>query len=69
MRAVTYKSNGNVSYSCKYYMVWCPNYRRKVLMEDIVGRWKQISSGVCQEQQSTILRLGSMSDHVYLLIE
>ncbi|MCI7604732.1 MAG: IS200/IS605 family transposase, partial [Blautia massiliensis] len=23
----TYKSNNNVVYSCKYYVVWCPKYR------------------------------------------
>ena len=26
-----YKSNNNVVYSCKYHVVWCPKYRRKVL--------------------------------------
>ncbi|MCI5995445.1 MAG: IS200/IS605 family transposase, partial [Blautia sp.] len=26
----TYKSNNNVVYSCKYHVVWCPKYRRKV---------------------------------------
>ncbi|NSK93053.1 IS200/IS605 family transposase, partial [Blautia massiliensis] len=24
----TYKSNNNVVYSCKYYVVCCPKYRR-----------------------------------------
>ena len=27
-----YKSNNNVVYSCKYHVVWCPKYRRKVLV-------------------------------------
>ncbi|MBO5034298.1 MAG: transposase, partial [Oscillospiraceae bacterium] len=27
-----YKSNHNVVYSCKYHVVWCPKYRRKVLV-------------------------------------
>ncbi|MBS3938351.1 MAG: transposase, partial [Peptococcaceae bacterium] len=26
-----FKSNNNVVYSCKYHVVWCPKYRRKVL--------------------------------------
>ncbi|MCB7099807.1 IS200/IS605 family transposase, partial [Fusicatenibacter saccharivorans] len=25
---ITYKSNNNVVYSCKYHVVWCPKYRR-----------------------------------------
>ena len=27
-----YKSNHNVVYSCKYHVVWCPKYRRPVLI-------------------------------------
>ncbi|HIS88442.1 TPA: transposase, partial [Candidatus Avigastranaerophilus faecigallinarum] len=26
-----YKSNNNIVYSCKYHVVFCPKYRRKVL--------------------------------------
>ena len=26
------QSNCNVVYSCKYHVVWCPKYRRPVLM-------------------------------------
>ena len=25
-----YKSNNNIVYSCKYHVVFCPKYRRKV---------------------------------------
>ena len=28
----TFKSNRNMTYSCKYHVVWCPKYRRKVLV-------------------------------------
>ncbi|WP_270470080.1 transposase, partial [Faecalibacillus intestinalis] len=27
-----YKSNNNVIYSCKYHVVFCPKYRRPVLV-------------------------------------
>jgi REP element-mobilizing transposase RayT len=27
-----YKSNNNVVYSSKYHVIWCPKYRRKVLV-------------------------------------
>ena len=30
-----YKSNRNVVYSCKYHVVWCPKYRRKVLAKQL----------------------------------
>jgi len=33
-----YKSNRNVVYSCKYHVVWCPKYRRKVLVQGVDER-------------------------------
>jgi len=33
-----YKSNNNVVYSCKYHVIWCPKYRRKVLVGDVAER-------------------------------
>lgn len=69
MRAIPYKSNRNVYYSCKYHVVWCPKYRRKVLIEGIAERLNQIISDVCQEHQSDILSMEIMPDHVHLLVE
>ena len=40
MRNITYKSNRNVVYSCKYHIVWCPKYRRKVLVDGVDVRLK-----------------------------
>jgi putative transposase len=66
---LAYKSNRNVYYSCKYHVVWCPKYRRKVLVEDTAERLKQIISEVCQEHLCLVLSLEIMSDHVHLLVE
>ena len=38
---VKYKSNRNIVYSCKYHIVWCPKYRRKVLIDDVEKRPKE----------------------------
>jgi REP-associated tyrosine transposase len=64
-----YKSNRNVYYSCKYHVVWCPKYRRKVLIEEMAARLKQIIAEVCQEQQAEVLSLEIMPDHVHVLVE
>ena len=37
-----YKSNNNVVYSSKYHVIWCPKYRRKVLVGDIAKRLEEI---------------------------
>jgi putative transposase len=69
MSARAYKSNWNVYYSCKYYVVWCPKYRRKVLILGIAERLKQIIFEVCQEHQADIFSIEILPDHVHLLVE
>ncbi len=69
MGELRYKSHKNVSYSCKYHVVWCPKYRRKVLTEAITKRLTTIMNEVCQEHQAEVLSLEVMPDHVHLLVE
>lgn len=64
-----YKSNRNVFYSCKYHVVFCPKYRRKVLTEDIAARLTQIIHEVCAEYEAEVLSLEVMPDHVHVLVE
>ncbi len=64
-----YKSNLNVVYSCKYHVVWCPKYRRRVLNREVEERLKTILREVAQERLADIIEMESMPDHVHLLIE
>jgi len=64
-----YKSNNNVVYSCKYHVVWCPKYRKRLLVGDVVDRLKTILGDVAEEKQSEIIELEVMPDHVHLLVE
>ncbi len=64
----TYKSKRNVFYTCHYLVVWCPKYRRKVLVQAIETRLKEIIGQVCQEHQAEVEELEVMPDHVHLLV-
>ena len=66
---VSYLSNRNVVYSCKYHVVWCPKYRKKVLIEPIAARLKTSLREVAAEHPATVLELEGMPDHVHLLCE
>ncbi|AOU98284.1 IS200/IS605 family transposase [Acidihalobacter yilgarnensis] len=66
---VTYKSNRNVVFSCMYHVVWCPKYRRDVLVNGADARLKWIIQQVCSETDSEILEMEVMPDHVHLLVE
>lgn len=64
-----YKSNNNVVYSCKYHIVWCPKYRRKVLTGEIETRLKEVIINTCLEIKVDIIEMEIMPDHVHLLVE
>lgn len=69
MSKPVYKSNRDVSYSCKYHVVFCPKYRRPVLFEGIDQRLKEILRGIANELGAEMLELEVTPDHVHLLIE
>jgi putative transposase len=67
--AQSFKSNHNSVYSCKYHVVWCPKYRRKVLTGEVAERLKAIIHEVAAELESEIMELETMPDHVHILCE
>ena len=64
-----YKSNRNVVYSCKFHVVFCPKYRRAVLVGGIDERLKQILREVATDTHSEVIEMEVMPDHVHLLVE
>jgi len=64
-----YKSNNNVVYSCKYHVVWCPKYRRKVLSGQIEARLKDVFKEQSLSIGVDIIEMEVMPDHVHLLLE
>ena len=64
-----YKSNCNVVYSCKYHVVWCPKYRRKVLVSGVDERLKSLVQEICSKHNFGLIEMEVMPDHVHLLIE
>lgn len=56
-------------YSCKYHVVWCPKYRRPVLVNGVDGRLKDIIRETCAEIHAKLIEMEVMPDHVHLLVE
>ena len=69
MSKIIYKSNHNVIYSCKYHIVWCPKYRRKVLINGVDTRLKELIQEIAKELKLEIIELDVMPDHVHILLE
>jgi putative transposase len=64
-----YKNNSNVVYSCKYHVVFCPKYRRPVLVDGVDERFKQIARQVADGLHFEIIEMEVMPDHVHMLLE
>jgi putative transposase len=66
---VSYKANKNIIYSCKYHVVWCPKYRRKMLINGIDERLKNIIKDLCKKYGAELFEMEVMPEHVHILVE
>ena len=62
------KGRGYV-YALEYHIVWCTKYRRKVLSGPVEIRLKELLSTLAKENETAILEMEVMEDHVHLLIQ
>jgi putative transposase len=62
------RSNRNITFDCKYHVVFSPKYRRSVLVEGVDVRLKQIAEVVCEEKDADLIEMEVMPDHVHLLV-
>ena len=64
-----YKTDHSIVFSCQYHVIWCPKYRRRVLVPPIDQRLKEL----IQEKQSAygyeVLAMEIMPDHVHLILD
>ena len=56
-------------YECKYHLIFCPKYRRRILKDEIRAYVKQeISNLLRQKEGIEIIEMNVQSDHVHLVI-
>jgi putative transposase len=63
-----YRSNNNVTYICRYHVVFCPKYRRKGLTPSIDERLKTILMEQIERWRQELIEMEVMPDHVHLLV-
>jgi putative transposase len=66
---MAYRSSNKTVYSAKYHIIWCPKYRRRVLVGQVEMRLKEIIAEVVAELSGNVIEVEVMPDHVHLLVE
>ena len=64
-----YRTTETTVYCCRYHIIFCPKYRRKVLREPIAERFKDIVLSMQEEQNFYVIEMEVMPDHVHLLLD
>ena len=68
MAGTQYKSTVGSVFSLKYHLVWCPKYRRKVLVGNVAVRLKELLREKANQLDVDIEALEIMPDHVHLFM-
>jgi putative transposase len=63
-----FKSNNNIVFDCKYHVIWCPKYRRKVLIGDVEKRLKEILIDVALDTRCEIIEMETDVNHIHILV-
>ena len=61
--------NAGAVFSLKYHLVFCPKYRRPVLVSPIDIRLKELVREIADNREMTVHALEVMPDHVHTFIE
>jgi putative transposase len=64
-----YAKNAGAVFSLKYHLVWCPKYRRAVLVDAVDRRLRELLTEKSDELGMTVHALEVMPDHVHLFVE
>jgi len=68
-KAKEYSKKKSLVYSCQYHVIFCPKYRRAVLVDAVELRTRELILEYQDKFHYKIIELEIMPDHVHLLIE
>lgn len=64
-----YRRTNDAVYACQYHIVFCPKYRRKVLVGGVDARFKEMVPEIARKVGFEVVEMEVMPDHVHLLLE
>ena len=67
--AKPYHADFSIVYSCQYHVIFCPKYRRAVLVDAVAARLKQLILDKQHDYGYAVMQQEIMPDHVHLLLD
>jgi putative transposase len=64
-----WKRSKTVVFNIGYHLIWCPKYRRKVLVGELAERLKELLLQKAREIEVEIVEMEVMADHVHLFVK
>lgn len=64
----SYKTTNTIVYDCKYHIIWCTKYRRKVLDTLIQDELKKAILALQSDLNFSVIEMEVMEDHIHLLL-
>ena len=64
-----WKKSRSATYNIAYHLIWCPKYRRKVLVNGIDIRLKELLIEKAKDMNVIIENMEVMPDHVHLFVK
>ena len=69
MNGKRWKRSTTTVYNISYHLIWCPKYRRKVLVIDVAKWLEELLLQKAHEIEVEIVQMEIMTDHVHLFVK
>ncbi len=69
MNGNRWKRSATSVYNIGYHLIWCPKYRRKVLVGEVAERLRELLLQKANEIQVEIAQMEIMPDHLHLFVK
>jgi REP-associated tyrosine transposase len=64
-----YKTGSSTKHRLLFHLVFCPKYRRRVLIGDVARRLNELFTQACEMNDWEIHELNIQKDHVHMLLQ
>lgn len=64
-----YRKTNTTIFNCKYHVIFCPRYRKKILVGNIKTFLEKEIIDLCTSKDCKVIEMEIMPDHIHLLLD